>query len=199
MNRNRFTIACLSLLIAPETSLAHSPIEGIGNFYNGLLHPVMVPAHLLLLTAVGIFLGQQGTKIFQTALAVFGLATVAGLVAAWFSAANETEAIILLLSAVTGLLIAIAPKVTLPLCAAIALLAGFLLAIDSAQEQLSGKDRFVSLFGSGIAIYLLVLYPMALADYLNKKTWQKTGIRIVGSWIAASSFLVLALKFSPQA
>jgi hydrogenase/urease accessory protein HupE len=186
------------MLVVPEASLAHTPIQGIHNFYNGLLHPVLVPAHLLLLVAVGLFLGRQGAKAIQPALGVFVFSTVAGLTAAWFSIASENEAFILALSAVIGLVIAIAPKVALFWCGVIALLAGFLLGIDSAQEALSGKDKLVTLLGSGVAIYLLVLYLMALADHFNEKAWQKIGIRIVGSWVAASSLLVLALAFSSK-
>lgn len=198
MSAQHLAVVCLLLLVVPEASLAHSPIQGIGNFYNGVLHPVLVPAHLLLLMAVGLFLGQQGPKAIQSALGVYAVSTVAGLTAAWFSISIETETAILVLSAVIGLVIAIAPKLPLLWCGFIALVAGFLLGIDSAQEALSGEDKFVSLFGSGVAIYFLVLYPMALADYLNKKAWQKIGIRIVGSWVASSSLLVLALSFAPQ-
>jgi urease accessory protein len=199
MSNKRLAVVCLMGLVVPEVSLAHSPIQGIGNFYNGLLHPVLVPAHLLLLVAMGLFLGQQGSKVIQPALGVFVFATAAGLTASWFSIAGETETLILVLSAAIGLVIAVAPKVALLWCGVIALLAGLLLGIDSAQEALSGKDKFLTLFGSGVAIYFLVLYPMALADYINNKAWQKIGIRIVGSWVAASSLLVLALSFSPQA
>lgn len=199
MNTKRLVGVCVTGLIIPEVSLAHSPIQGIGNFYNGLLHPVLVPAHLLLLMAVGLLLGQQGSKAIHSVLGIFAFATIAGLTAAWFSVASETEGFILVMSAAIGLVIAVAPKVTLLWCGVIALLAGFLLGIDSAQEELSGKDKLVTLFGSGVAIYFLVLYPMVLADYLNKKAWQKIGIRIVGSWVAASSLLVLALLFLPQA
>jgi urease accessory protein len=199
MSAKRLVVVCLLMLVVPEASLAHAPIQGIGNFYNGLLHPILVPAHLLLLVAVGLFFGQQRPKASQSALGVFAFATVAGLTAAWFSIASETETFILILSAVIGSVIAMAPKVALLWCGVIALLAGFLLGIDSAQEALSGRVKLVTLFGSGVAIYALVLYPMALADYFNQKAWQKIGIRIVGSWVAASSLLVLALSFSPQA
>lgn len=108
------------------------------------------------------------------------------------------EVLILLLSAATGVLIAINSEVKLLLCMVLAGLAGFSLGIDSAQETLSGKEKFISLFGSGVAINFVLLYPMTIADYFQKKTWQKIGIRIVGSWVAASSVLVLALSFSEK-
>lgn len=197
MTGKRFALVCLLALLLPETSLAHSPIQGIGNFYNGLLHPVLVPAHLLLLIALGLFLGQQGIKRVELALGVFAAATLAGLVLAWFSIGAGIEILVLALSAAIGLLVAISLHVPLIWCVVIALLAGLLLGIDSAQEELSGRDKLASLFGSGVAIYFLALYPMALADYFNREAWQKIGVRIVGSWVAASSLLVLALSLAP--
>ena len=194
MSGKHFALVSLSALLIPETSLAHSPIQGIGNFYNGLLHPVLVPAHLLLLMAFGLFLGQQGPKRVEWALGAFAAATIVGLVFAWFSIGAGMESLVLALSAAIGLFVAISPKMTILWCVVIALLAGFFLGIDSTQEELSGREKLLSLFGSGVAIYFLALYPMALADYFNKKAWQKIGIRVVGSWVAASSLLVLALS-----
>ena len=197
MSSKRFIFGWLALVVS-ETAWAHSPIQGIGNFYNGLLHPILVPAHLLLLIAVGLLLGQQGPRRVELALGVFAAATVVGLVMAWFSIGTGLETLVLALSAAVGLLVAISPQMALLWCVVIALLAGLFLGIDSAQEELSGKDKLVTLFGSGVAIYFLALYPLALADYFNKKAWQKIGIRIIGSWIAASSLLVLALSLSAR-
>jgi hypothetical protein len=40
---------------------------------------------------------------------------------------------------------------------------------------------------------------MGISDYLyEKKSWHRIGVRIIGSWVAASSLLVLALAFSPN-
>ena len=196
MSRKHFALVCLSALVAPETVQAHTPIDGIGNFYNGLLHPILVPAHLLLLIAVGLFLGQQEPKRVELALGVFAAAIIVGLIMAWFSIGTGMETLVLALSAAVGLLVAISLHMTLLWCVVVALLAGLFLGIDSAQEELFGKDKLASLFGSGVAIYFLVLYPIALANYFSKKAWQKIGIRIVGSWVAASSLLVFALSLS---
>ncbi|MDJ0834178.1 MAG: HupE/UreJ family protein [Gammaproteobacteria bacterium] len=198
MSGKHYALVCLLVLLVPATALAHSPIQGIGNFYNGLLHPVLVPAHLLLLLAVGLFLGQQGPKRVELALGAFAAATVVGLVVAWFANDLGLETLVLALSATVGLLVAMSPHIALTWCVIIALLAGLMLGIDSAQAELSGQDKLASLFGSGVAIYFLALYPLAMADYFNQKAWQKIGIRIVGSWVAASSLLVLALSLAPK-
>jgi len=194
MNSRRYGPLLWLLLAFSDTALAHTPIAGIGNFYNGLLHPVLVPAHLLLLIAVGLFFGQQGLKKVESALGVFVAATLCGLIVAGFSIGPEVELLILILAAAIGLLVAAKPRLGLFWSLLVGALAGFSLGIDSAQETLTGKEKLVSLFGSGVAIYLLLLYPMSLAAYFSNKGWQKVGVRIVGSWIAASAFLVLALS-----
>lgn len=183
-------------LAVPSVAFAHSPIEGIDSFYNGLLHPVFVPAHLLLLIALGLFIGQQGPKENQAAIAAFLVATAVGLTAAWFGLGGRMEAALLSAAALVGILIAANRALGPYACAFIAVLAGLFLGMDSDQETLSDKEKLVSLFGSGVGIYLLLLYPLALADYFNKKAWQKIGIRVIGSWVAASSLLVLALSLS---
>jgi hydrogenase/urease accessory protein HupE len=185
-----------ALLVIPKFSLAHSPIEGIDKFYGGLLHPVFVPAHLLLLIALGLFIGQRGAKDNQSAVLVFVVAVAVGLIAAWFSVGNSLEVLILSGAALVGILIVSSFAVNRLLCALIAALAGLLLGADSAQDTLSDKEKFVSLLGNGLGLYLLFLYPMGLADIFNKKPWQKIGVRVIGSWIAASSLLVLALSYS---
>lgn len=186
------------LFAAPQPSLAHSPIEGIDSLYSGFLHPLFVPAHLLLLIALGAFIGQKGPQEHLAALAAFGSATIVGLIAAGFidSEIKLIEAFLLSGAAIVGLLIASDLTVWPILCSLIAAAAGFLLGLDSPQESLSGKEKIAALFGNGLSIYLLLLYPMALVEHFSNKDWQKIGVRILGSWVSASSLLVVALTVS---
>ncbi len=184
------------LLAIPQLGLAHSPIEGIDSFYSGLLHPVFVPAQLLLVVALRLFIVQRGLKDNQSAVLAFLVAVAAGLTAAWFSVGTNIEVLVLSAAAFIGILIVASFPLNRFLCALIAALAGLLLGMDSAQETLSGKERFFSLLGSGLGLYLLLFYPMAAADIFNKRPWQKIGVRVIGSWFAASSMLVLALSYS---
>ena len=61
----RAAILLITILITPGTALAHGSIEGIGDFYSGILHPALVPAHLLVLLSLGLLLGQQGLSHSQ--------------------------------------------------------------------------------------------------------------------------------------
>jgi hypothetical protein len=150
----------------------------------------------MLIVAAGLFFGQRVADENQKAFIVFVAATLAGLFAAWFAIDVQITTTILCCAAIVGLLVSANLTLGLYWCSLILGISGFLLGMDSVQESLSGWAKLTSLFGSGVAISVLLLYSMGLAVYCNKRTWQKTGIRIIGSWIAASSLLVLSLAFS---
>jgi len=190
------TIVFLTLLATPQFAAAHSPIKGIDNFYSGLLHPVFVPAHLLLLIALGLLVGQKGVTENQASFLALLITTAIGLIAAWFSVGGEKEMYLLSGATIIGLLVASNLPMGSHWCVIIAALVGLLVGMDSTQEALTGRKRFVTLLGTGVGIYLVFLYAMGLADYFNKKPWQKIGVRVLGSWIAASSILVLAFSFA---
>lgn len=183
--------ACF-LLVATPAVFAHSPIEGIDSVYNGMLHPMLVPSHILLISALGLFLGQHGFSQSQPALLTFIGGSVGGLITAWFDSSFLLNLPLLFAAIVTALLVAINPGFNRTLLALGAALAGLGLGLDSAQETLTGRDKLASLFGSGIAMYFILLYPMALANHFNRKNWQRIGIRIIGSWIAAIATLLAA-------
>ena len=71
----------LGLAFFPQLAHAHSPIEGIGDFYNGMLHPLLVPSHVLLLLALGLLRGQQGLRSMRYGLPLFVLTLCVGLLA----------------------------------------------------------------------------------------------------------------------
>ena len=195
------TLVSISVILAicavPQLVRAHVPFAGLNDLYNGLLHPVVVPAHLLLLAASGLFLGKQGSRVVPPAFLLFCLFTFIGLVATLFFTGGVGELYLLGVAAVIGLLIAANLRIPFFLCLIIAALTGFLLGLDTTQTVLVGKAKFFSLLGSGLGICFLFLYPLAFADYFGDRNWQKIGVRIVGSWVAASSILVLALSLNP--
>ena len=183
--------AVLSLL--PGVAFAHSPIKGIGDFYAGLLHPVFVPAQLMLLLAVGFLFGQR-IKEMGTPILTFMGATMLGLMATGFSMGINVEIGLLVASALAGLLVAANMRIPMYCYIIIGAFSGGVLGFDSAQENLSGMAKIVALLGSLVGIYLTLLYAMGFTDYFTKYPWQRIGIRVLGSWVAAISFLVLSLS-----
>lgn len=192
----RIAIATLlfSLLI-PAPALAHAPIAGLGSFYNGLLHPLLVPSHALLLVAAGMFFGQQGIHDNESALLAFAAAVIIGLSLSFFAGDLGIETALLVIASIIGVVVAISPRLNRYWCAAILFIVGLVLGIDSAQQTQVGKERFGSLLGSGISIYFVLLFVMGWADAKDRQ-WHKIAVRIVGSWVSASAFMMLAFTFS---
>ena len=100
--RSRRLGAAALLLFAPA-AWAHSPIAGIGDFYNGALHPFVSPAHLIALLALGLWLGQRGLEGAKRPLMALVLALAAGLVAHRTLGDPDTDRWLLLLAASIGL------------------------------------------------------------------------------------------------
>ena len=183
-----------AILLLPGVALAHSPIPGIGGFYNGLLHPLLVPAHLLALVALGLWLGQQALPRIQGALLSFSLLLLAGLVLAAFAPPGGGVRTSLLLACALGLGLLVAAAWSLPryVAAAIAGVVALLIGLDSAPEAAGTRATLIVLAGVGVGVHLLLLNVVALTSYA-KKPWLRVGVRVLGSWSAASALMVLAL------
>jgi urease accessory protein len=160
-------------------------------FLGGLLHPVMVPAHAMTLLALGLLLAQQRRR--GVAMIAFTVALVAG-IGALVAAVGETPAMTVLLIAagVTGLLVALAWPLPLWMVVPLAAAIGAAIGLDSPPQEISFSAAIVALIGTAIAAIAIVTL-IAFAGARLTRPWQRIGVRIVGSWTAASAVLVLAL------
>lgn len=202
------------LLLVQTPCWAHSPIKGIDAFYNGLLHPLLVPAQIFLLLLIGFLFGQKVTENIEPlsedqnsetasellapwkhkAIHSFSLALLVGLLLVSYGVLVDVEAIILILAILIGVLVTLQRLWPKELYLAALILAGLLVGLDS-QQLINGRINNAALLGSGVAAYLLFLYVFVIMGYL-KQQWQKLGIRIISSWLVASSFIVLALAIA---
>lgn len=183
----------LALILLPGVAAAHSPIKGLDNFYAGFLHPLFVPAHALAVVGFGILLGQQQVQRIQPAIVAFLLALLMGLLVSGWWSPGWMEMALLAAAVVVGLLVALAgqypPAVVVAGAAVVAVMVG----LDSQQSELAGRGWLATMLGTAIAVYLLLLYAVAFAEFFSKRVWQQVGLRILGSWAAASALLVLSL------
>ncbi|MGD1990562.1 MAG: HupE/UreJ family protein [Chromatiales bacterium] len=191
----------LALVLAgmPGIALAHAPIEGMDSFYNGVLHPVLVPAHLLAIMTAGMLIGQQGVKRMQAPLIAFLFVLIAALATTGFLDLSLPESVgerlLLSMAVLCGVLVAVEMELSLMPLMALGIVLGFLLGMDSSQPELQGRAKLAILTGTGVGGFLLILYAAAAAEFANRH-WQKIGIRILGSWATASAFIVLAFSFA---
>jgi urease accessory protein len=192
----RAALAAAFLFIATACARAHSVIPGLGGFPGGLLHPLLVPAHVLTLIALGLLAGALPVKTRVVLLAVFIAASVGAfaLIAMAFSAARA-EIVMLGLGAGIGLLLA--ANMALP-ASAVATLAGAVAAalmFDSVPPVLTVSETTSSLTGTVLSAAALVAAAGIVSRALPPRIGQ-IAVRIAGSWIAASAIMVLALRFA---
>lgn len=145
--------------------------------------------------ALGLWLGQRG--IARTEAAFFGFATgeVVGLLCAAFGRTIDTDLPLLALATLTGALVAMSlalPAVAYVLAAA---LFGAGIGVASNPESYAGTAMLAALAGAGLGANLWLLSLTAIVSML-KKPWLLILVRVVGSWVSASSILVLALWIS---
>lgn len=187
-----FAIAAIVLFAA--SAQAHPPPLGLTGFSGGLLHPLFVPAHVLAVTGLGILIGQHrrwgkaAPLGFVAALAVALVAIALALVPRY------TAEAVLACAVFTGILVAWARRWPEPLGCALAAALGLSLGLDSPPETISISEANLMLLGTGASATILLLVVIFCASRL-RRAWQRIGLRVLGSWIAASAILVLALQF----
>ena len=193
--RIRFFQTLVCFLILPSKAYAHMNVEGAGDIVNGFLHPLMSPAHVLIVLGLGLLLGQQVPLDLKTPVRVLAPCSAVALVlttCGWGAPVNQP--ILAGLALCVGLLVALDLKlprfVSGLLCAA----AGMGIALDSAVEAGSAFTVVKTLSGTWISLNVAIVYLAICASHGAGKPWAKTGIRVLGSWIFAISLLVIAFS-----
>jgi urease accessory protein len=168
----------------------------MSGFLGGLIHPLAIPGHALALLALALLIGHRQRREGIVALAAFVVGLVVGLAGIAFGV-GETPSLDLLLAA-TALaagLVVLAIAVPVTIRAGLAAVTGVALGLDSPPEAISLAVGMAMLIGAGLGASLVLALLATGVSYLTRP-WQRIGIRIVASWIAASAILVLALRFA---
>lgn len=189
----RLFLAIAFVLLAGP-AYAHAPPIGIGGFWGGLLHPYFVSAHGAAIVALGLLVGQQGWG--RVTPIVFIAALVAGLGLIWLAVVPRyVNEALLVLAVVCGLLVALARPLPELIGIVFGVLIGVAVGLDSPPEVLSVREANLMLIGTGLGASLFLVLAIEGALQLVKP-WQRIGVRVAGSWIAAAAILVLALNVS---
>lgn len=183
----------LLALMVPLCAEAHSPIKGVMPFYGGALHPFVVPAHILAMLAMGLFIGQQQATQKNARLMAFLLVPlVFGLASAGWVGDPDTDVPLLLVTGLIAVAVAWARPGPVRLSQAAVAVGGLLLGWGSAPDGLAGSARWLHLAGCCLGVLVGVGWMGIVVEQV-KRPWQHIAMRVVCSWIAASAFLVLAL------
>jgi hydrogenase/urease accessory protein HupE len=188
--------AFVALCIVSQGAAAHGSVAGLGNFFSGVVHPLFEPAQLIALVALGLLIGQRGLAATQPAGLSFVLGALLGLLAVVLGAAPNVDPFLLAGAGLIGLAVLTALHLPRAVCALIAANVGLGVGLGSAPEAVAGSARIVMLLGSGVGVCVWMFNVVGLV-HEAKRPCLRIGVRIVGSWIAASALLVTALALAP--
>mgnify|MGYP000173545733 CR=1 FL=1 len=191
----RAIVAFGVLAAGAPPAYAHSPFPGIGDFYNGMLHPLIVPAHVLAIVGLGLMLGQKAPSSSRLAVPAFAIALVVSLATPPSLVSPPPQAVLLGIVLVAGLLIAFSVNLGIIIPAVIAAVVGILIGLDARQSASLEGQSWITLAGAWLGSMIAVVLLAGLSSGLVR-LWHGIAVRVLGSWIAASTFLVIALSFA---
>jgi urease accessory protein len=166
----------------------------IAGVVGGLMQ-FFVPTHLLVVVALGLLIGQGALRLLVQ-LACLALGLLIGSVTIGFAVRETPAAIALLgLAAAVGLVVVLAWTPPAVLVGAVTLIIGVGLALNTPPQALTIPLAVAEQVGTILAVLAMVSL-IALVARLAARPWQQIGLRVVGSWIAASAILVLALRLT---
>lgn len=189
-------LAIVAALLGADPVWAHPPPLGLTGFSGGALHPLFVPAHVLAITGLGILIGQQRPDWGKAAPLGYVAALAVGLAAIALAFVPRYAGEAVLVSALfAGILTAWARAWPEPVGSALAAAVGLSIALDSPPGVITIREANLMLLGTALGATILLLVVIFCASRLTRP-WQRVGLRVLGSWIAASALLVLALQFA---
>jgi urease accessory protein len=189
-------VAWAGICLHPEPALAHGSLA-VGDFYSGMLHPLLHFETLLPTLALALWSGQLGgSQSWRLPLAFLGAALVgalAGILEIDFYLGGASLRLSML---VLGLLVAARGRLPASLAITMASLFGlFEGQIHTYDPETKIERPLLFIAGAGSSIGL-VLFHVATRVVRYRAFWVQTAVRIVGSWIAATGLLVLALEWA---
>lgn len=171
---------------------AHGSVKGLGNFVGGFLHPLFEPAHLVALVALLLLIAQRGVQSSNASMVALATATATGLGAAAMGWPASTDTALLIAASLTGVAVVVARPLPQAGVMWLAGVVGLGIGLGSDPEGLSGLGRYAELAGTWFGTCLYAISGATLIEEF-KRPWIPVLIRVVGSWMVATSVLVLAL------
>ena len=197
----RFITFVIVWTLQASPTEAHMGVEGLSNFANGALHPILVPAHAMLIATIALLAGRQGYPwVAKSAVAVFiglmiGLAVITMPTGAHAISEARIQQLILTGGVLSGMAVAISISMPRTILLTVTAMAGCVIGMDSGYEADSTWIVAQTYAGTAVSTPLAVVYLAGVTAeiFSRRPLWMQIGVRIIGSWIAAIAILVLAL------
>lgn len=192
-------IVFFAILFAQGTAKAHLVSSGVGPYYDGVAHLFLSPVDLVAITALALFGGLGGKTAAKRVVVALPIAWLAGAAAGHRAGISGVPEWIPSVGIVlTGLLVAVNPKLPVSIPAILAFLLGGMHGFLNGCAIAETNTPFLAATGivSGVAIVGLLLAALTTSIQIP---WQKVAVRALGSWITAIGVLEIAWELRPDA
>lgn len=189
---NSACLGILFLLLCPASAQAHSDLR-MGAFAGGLLHPLETPSHLLILLGLGFRLGQHPPFHLRKFLSIFApVAAVALLTTVIENSISVPQPLLMCIALCVGTLISSGIATPAWVNHSLLVIGALAIGLDSGVNGAPVIIVAKALFATWICLLVIVGYIAFYVSLLPPRKWLQIGVRILGSWIVAISFLTLA-------
>jgi urease accessory protein len=171
----------------------------MGAFAGGLLHPLEVPSHLLILLGLGLRLGQHPPFHLRRFLAIFApLAAIALLTTTTEDVIAVPQPFLMGIALSVGALVSSGIKTPTWVNSSLLAVAALAIGLDSGVKGVPAIVLAKVLFATWVCLLVIIGYIAYYVSLLPPLKWLQIGVRILGSWIVAICFLVLTLYLKKQ-
>jgi urease accessory protein len=185
-----YAFVFFAFLMSAVPGEAHLNSTGMGPFYDGLMHFLMSPEDIIPVLALALLAGLRGADFGRRALLVLPSAWLLGSLFGLAAAAKGNALVSAIWFVLLGGLLAANAKLSLGLTTVLAALLGLYHGYLNGTGMTQSASAVVVLLGLVSAIFILVALAAAFVVQLRAQ-WARIAVRVAGSWIAASGFLML--------
>ena len=185
-----YAFVFFAFLMSAIPGEAHLNSTGMGPFYDGLMHFLMSPEDIIPVLALALLAGLRGADFGRRALLVLPSAWLLGSLFGLAAAAKGNALVSAIWFVLLGGLLAANAKLSLRLTTVLAALLGLYHGYLNGTGMAQSASAVVVLLGLVSAIFILVALAAAFVVQLRVQ-WARIAVRVAGSWIAASGFLML--------
>jgi urease accessory protein len=180
----------LLVILFPSHAEAHLNSSGLGPVYDGLLHFLLSPEDLLPVLALALLAGQRGADYGRRAMFVLPVAWFLGGLTGLATKASDGTALTCISFLLLGGLLAANARVSLRATTMLAVLVGLFHGYLNGAGMGLPATGALALLGLVFGVFVLVAIAAAFVVQL-RQPWTRIAVRVVGSWIVASSLLML--------
>jgi urease accessory protein len=177
-------------LLFPFRAEAHLPSVGLGPFYDGLFHFLMSPEDAIPVFALALLAGQHGGIYARRVLFVLPAVWIGGGLLGLAIGSSRSTVSTCISFLLLGGLVAANAQVSIRMTTALTILIGAFHGYLNGSGMGRSSDGALALLGLGFAVFAGLAIVSSTVVPLRRQ-WMLIAVRVVGSWIAASGFLML--------